>query len=195
MINQNFVIIGFIIQCIGGWSYLVDTVKGKIQPNRVTWFLWALAPLIAFVAEVKQGVGLQSLMTFSVGFIPLCVFIASFFNKKAVWKLGTLDYLCGALSILGLLLWWVTKVGNIAIVFSILSDALAAVPTIIKSVRMPESESYNVYFAGWVNAGITLLTISNWNFATWGFPVYMLVLNFLLFALIKFRYRKQSGAR
>jgi hypothetical protein len=166
MIHQNFVIVGFIIQCIGGWSYLVDTVKGKIQPNRVTWFLWTLAPLIAFAAEVKLGVGLQSLMTFSVGFIPLCVFIASFFSKKAVWKLGTLDYVCGALSILGLLLWWVTKVGNIAIFFSILSDALAAVPTIIKSYRTPESESYSVYFAGLINGGMTVLTITSWNFAT-----------------------------
>lgn len=191
MINPNFVIVGFIIQCIGGWSYLVDTVKGKIQPNRVTWFLWTLAPLIAFAAEVKQGVGLQSLMTFSVGFIPLLVFIASFFNKKAVWQLGRLDFVCGALSIVGLVLWLVTKVGDIAILFAILSDALAAVPTIIKSYRAPESESYSVYFAGLINGGITLLTITAWNFATWGFPVYITLLNLLLFILIKYKLGKR----
>lgn len=191
MISQNFVIVGFIIQLIGGWSYLVDTVKGKIQPNRVSWFLWTLAPLIAFAAEVKQGVGLQSLMTFSVGFIPLLVFIASFFNKKAVWKLGTLDYICGALSILGLLLWWVTKVGDIAIIFSILADALGGVPTIIKSYRAPESESYSVYLTGWINSGITLLTITTWNFATWGFPVYITAFDILVFILIKFRLGKR----
>ena len=190
MIHPNFVIVGFIIMCAGGWGYLVDTVKGKIQPNRVTWFLWTLAPLIAFAAEVKQGVGIQSLMTFSVGFIPLLVFIASFFNKKAVWKLGTLDYVCGALSVLGLILWLVTKVGNIAIIFSILADALAAVPTIIKSFRTPESESYSVYLAGWMNSIITLLTITTWNFATWGFPVYITVLDILLFVLIKFPSKK-----
>jgi len=131
-------------------------------------------------------------MTFSVGFVPLLIFIASFFNKKAVWKLGTLDYICGALSIVGLVLWLVTKVGNIAIIFSILADALAAIPTIIKSYRAPESESYSVYLAGWINGGITLLTITSWNFATWGFPVYILVLNFLLFILIKFRLGKRK---
>lgn len=57
MINENFVILGAIIGFIGGLSYLVSTIKGKTRPNRATWFLWALASLIAFSAEIKQGVG------------------------------------------------------------------------------------------------------------------------------------------
>jgi hypothetical protein len=190
MISQNFVIVGFIIQCIGGWSYLVATVKGKIQPNRVSWFLWSLAPLSAFAAEVVQGVGLQSLMTFGVGFFPLCIFIGSFFNKKAFWKLGALDYICGALALLGLILWYITKVGNIAILFGILADALGSVPTIVKSYRAPESESYSIYLSSLISAVLTVLTITSWNFATWGFPVYMIVINLLLFILIKFSINK-----
>ncbi|MCX6791908.1 MAG: hypothetical protein NT149_02620, partial [Candidatus Gottesmanbacteria bacterium] len=129
--------------------------------------------------------------TFSAGFIPLLVFIASFFNKKAVWRLGWLDFTCGGLSIFGLLLWLATRVGNIAIIFSILADVLAAVPTIIKSYRAPQSESYGIYFAGLIGVVITLLTITTWNFATWGFPIYLVVINFLLFVLIKFPIKKR----
>lgn len=191
MINENFIFIGLLLQTYGGWQYLVDTVKGKIQPNKISWFLWSLAPLIAFVAEVKQGVGLQSLTTFIVGFIPLVVFIASFVNKKAVWKLGSLDFICGVLSLLGLLLWVVTKVGNIAILFSILADALAAVPTIVKSYKTPESESVGVYSFGAISAAITILTIRQWNFATWGFPVYLFFLDILITALVYFKLGKQ----
>ena len=77
MINANFVFVGVFFQSIGGLSYLIDTVRGKIKPNKVSWFLWSLAPLIAFAAEVKQGVGIQSLTTFIVGFVPLIIFIAS----------------------------------------------------------------------------------------------------------------------
>jgi hypothetical protein len=36
MINQNFVILGAIIAAIGSLSYLIDTVKGKVKPNRVS---------------------------------------------------------------------------------------------------------------------------------------------------------------
>ena len=191
MINSNFVILGLILQLIGGWGYLVDTLKGKIQPNKVSWFLWTLAPLIAFAAEIKQGVGIQSIMTFSVGFVPLVIFIASFFNRKSFWKLARLDFSCGLLSLLGLLFWYLTQSGNIAIFFSILSDGLASVPTIIKSYREPESESGGVYFFGIINAGIALLTIKDWNFAHYSFPLYILFVDVLIFVLIKFRLGKK----
>ncbi len=191
MINQNFIFIGLLLQAYGGWQYFIDTIKGKIQPNRVSWFLWSFAPLIAFAAEVKQGVGLQSLTTFIVGFIPLVVFIASFVNKKAVWKLGVFDFICGLLSVLGLILWLVTKVGNIAILFSIFTDALAAVPTIVKSYKAPESESVGVYSFGVINAAITILTIRQWNFANWGYPVYLLFLDILITVLITFKLGKR----
>lgn len=190
MINPNFVIVGFILSLIGGFSYFVDTVKGRIKPNRVSWFLWSLAPLIAFAAEIKQGVGIQSLMTFSVGFIPVLVFLASFVNKKSYWKLGALDFICGALSLVGLLLWQITKVGNIAIAFSILADGLAAVPTLVKSYVAPETENYQVYLFIFFNSAITLLTIRIWNFAHYAYPVYILLLDLALFVLIKFKIGK-----
>lgn len=190
MINENFVILGFILTLIGGFSYLVDTVKGKIKPNRVSWFLWAVAPLIAFYAEIKQGVGIQSLMTFSVGFVPLLVFFATFTNKKSVWKLGRLDLMCGLLSIIGLVLWQITKIGNIAISFSILADGLAAIPTVVKSYTAPESENYKVYLFSMANAILTLFTINVWNFAHYAFPFYILLIDVILFVLIKFRLGK-----
>src|SRR5207244_4891005 len=109
MINQNFVIVGAIIAAVGGLSYLLDTLKGKVKPNRVSFLLWSIAPLIAFAAQIKQGVGLESLMTFSTGFLPLTIFIASFANKKAEWKVTKFDLICGALSIFGLILWLITK--------------------------------------------------------------------------------------
>ena len=38
MLDPNFVIVGVVIGFLGGISYLVDTLKGKTKPNRVTWF-------------------------------------------------------------------------------------------------------------------------------------------------------------
>jgi hypothetical protein len=80
MINEKFVILGVILSFFGSISYLIDTVKGKAKPNRISFFFWGLAPLIAFSAEIKQGVGMASLMTFIVGFNPMLIFFASFIN-------------------------------------------------------------------------------------------------------------------
>lgn len=186
MIDERFVILGVVLSIYGSLSYLIDTIKGKAKPNRVSWLFWALAPLIAFSAELNKGVGIQSLMTFIVGFNPLIIFLASFVNKEAYWKLDKLDYLYGGLALLGLILWQITGEGNLAIFFSIVADGLAAIPTVIKSYEDPKSENYKVYFYSMLNAGITLLTIRVWDFAHWGFPVYIFGICALLYVLVKF---------
>ena len=179
--------LGVGLQFIGGLTYLIDTVKGKIKPNKISWLLWSIAPLIAFFAEIKQGVGVQAFTTFIVGFVPLLVFLASFVNKQAEWKLSRFDLVCGALSLAGLALWLMTKVGNIAIFFSIMADGLAAVPTIIKSYKEPETENDLVYLFGVVNAGIGLLAIETWNFQHYAFPLYLVILCSILVLLIRFK--------
>jgi hypothetical protein len=187
MLDERFVWVGFILTFCGGLSYLIDTIKGKTKPNRVSWFFWALAPLIAFAAEIHKGVGVQAWMTFSVGFNPLLIFLASFINKKSYWELHKTDYFYGILALIGIIIWQITGEGNIAILFSILADGFAAIPTIIKSYHQPETESSKIYLFSMINAGITLLTISIWDFAHWGFPVYIFGICALMYVLIKFK--------
>jgi len=104
MLNENWIIFGAILSLVGISSYIFDTLKGKNKPHKISWGIWAIAPLIAFYAELQEGVGLQSLMTFVAGFGPLLVFIASFFNKNAYWKIKGFDLACGGFAIIGLIL-------------------------------------------------------------------------------------------
>lgn len=187
MLDDRFVLLGLLFNIVGGLDYFIKTLQGKVKPNRVTWFLWALVPFIAYFSEISQGVGLQSLLTFMVGFNPLIIFVASFINKNSVWEIKRLDIICAVLSFFGLLFWMVTKVGNYAIIFSILADAFAGIPTIIKSYRIPESEDYKIFMFGMLSALITLLTIKQWNLANYGFPLYIFSINILLVMLIRFK--------
>lgn len=200
MINENFVIVGAILSLIGSLDYVVGTIKGKTQPNRATWFLWALAPLIAVGAMLSEGVSWQGvLMTFMVGFGPLLVFLSSFVNKKSVWKLTWFDYLCGILSIIGIIGWLIAKDAKVALIFSIAADALALLPTLVKSWKSPKSERSLVFLLASLNAIITLLTITVWDFTHVGFPIYILIACFGLFVIIRFqlgvRFRKAFQKR
>lgn len=190
MLNENFVILAVVINAIGGIAYFFDTINGKVTPNRVTWLLWSIAPMIAFAAEIKEGVGIQSMLTFMIGFNPLIIFITSFFNKKTHWKLGAFDISCGLISVMGLCLWAITKDPTIAIIFSIVADTFAGIPTVVKSYKAPHTENYLTYFTSVLSATIVLLTITTWDFAHYGFPIYILLMNSLLVILIKFRIRK-----
>lgn len=190
MISEKFVILGALINLGGTIGYVRATLSGRAKPNRVTWSLWALAPLIAFAAEVGEDVGLIALMTFMTGFGPLMVLTASFVNKKAYWKLTKFDFICGGLSLIGLALWAITRQGKIAILFAILADGLAAMPTVAKAYKNPDSEYPLAFALAATSAAITMLSIKTWTLANWGFPLYILLICSLVTSLILFRSKK-----
>lgn len=193
MLHPNFVIVGTLIGAVGSIAYLIDTLRGKVRPNRVSFLLWSIAPLIAFAAQIKQGVGLESLMTFSTGFLPFTISVASFVNKNAEWKLTRFDLICGFLSIVGLILWLITRVGNVAIFFSIVADGLAAVPTIVKAYKYPDTELAWPWLATVFGVILTLLTLDRLTFANSGFIIYILIVDALIFALVQFRFGEKLG--
>ena len=143
--------------------------------------------MIAFFAQINQGVGLEALMTFSTGFLPFTVFIASFVNKRSEWKLTWFDVMCGVLSLVGLAFWMITKVGNVAIFFSIVADGFAAVPTMVKAFKYPDTEMAWPWIATVFGIILTLLTLSTFTFANCGFILYILINNTLIFSLVQFR--------
>ena len=137
MLPEYFAVIGAIIGSIGGFKYLYDTIKGTARPNRVTWLLWGLLPMVIFVAQRTQGVEGVSWVSFAAGLTPLLIFAASFLNKNAYWQTTSLDYLCMAIAFVGIGLWAIAREANTAILFSIIADAAAAVPTVIKAYKYP----------------------------------------------------------
>lgn len=185
---QYLVFVGAIINFSGTLFYLRDTLRGTSQPNRVTWLLWAGAPMIGAAAMLAEGVRWAVLPVFMTGFGPLIIFIASFINPHAYWKLKSFDYLCGALSVLALVLWGITREPIIAIVFALASDILATTPTLIKSWRHPETETGISYTTSLLNACTSFAAITVWSFSSLAFPIYMVAANSLLvFALYRRR--------
>jgi hypothetical protein len=155
--------------------------KGGAKPNRVSWLMWAIAPLIATAAAISNGVGWAVLPVFMSGFSPFLIFTASFFSKKARWTLTSFDYVCGVLSGLALVLWYVTNDPNVAIAFAIASDGLASIPTLIKAWNHPETESAWPFIVGVFNASTSFLAFTIWTFSASAFPAYLIVINILLF--------------
>ena len=186
MIDAHFAILGALIVLTGNGAYALDTVRGHTQPNRVSWSLWALAPMIAFAAEVVQGVGLGAVLTLAVGFGPLLVVAASFLDPKAYARVTPFDAGCGVLSLIALGAWAATGRGNVAILLSILADFLAAIPTIRKAYRYPHTEHPVAFRSGVVGSTITLVTIKagDWGFASAAFPAYIALDSGLIALLI-----------
>lgn len=181
MIPVYFVFAGAFFSLLGSLSYIVETLQGKTKPNRVTWFLWTLLPLIAVIAQIRGGIGLPSVTVSVASFSAFIVFICSFINKKAYWKTTLPDYVCGALSLTGLVLWYVMRNQDYAIIFSILADFLASVPTLRKAWHHPETENGLSYFLWILNNGIGVLCLPKPSFTGFAFAGYLFLLNLSLF--------------
>lgn len=193
MIDERWVYLTLVLNLVGSAHYIAMILKGQVRPNRASWLLWAVAPAVVLAAELDQGVGLRTLMTFGIALGPLLVLLASYLRRGAYWQLGLFDWACGGLSGLAVLLWALTDAPNSAIILSIAADALAAVPTIRKSISHPETE-HPLFFV-FVSAGgaLTLLTLQRWTFADWAFPVYIFVFPGFLALLIWRQQRRASG--
>jgi len=181
---EYLVFLGAAVQLLGIVSYIKGTLKGKTKPNKVTWLMWSIAPIIATFAAISGGVGWAVLPVFMAGFGPLLVFIVSFVNKKSYWKLEKFDYACGFLSVLALILWVVTKQPDIAILFSIASDGAAAIPTLIKAWKQPQTESVGAYATGIFSVLTSFAAIKIWNFSSLAFPIYLIIVNSLVTVFI-----------
>jgi hypothetical protein len=165
---------------VATYAYIRSMFEGGAKPNRVSWLMWSVAPFIGTAAAISNGVGWAVLPVFMSGVSPFLIFTASFVTKKASWKLASFDYVCGVLSGLALVLWYVTKDPNIAIAFAIASDGLAAIPTLTKAWNHPETESSWPFIVGVFNASTSFAAATIWTFAEYAFPAYLIVINMML---------------
>ncbi len=191
MIPDYFAVIGAIIASIGGFYYLYETVIGKAKPNRITWLLWGLFPMIIFVAQRTQGVEGLSWASFAAGFTPILILGASFINKQAYWRTEPRDYLLMAAAIVGIILWGITDNPNLAILFALVADLMAGMPTVIKSLHHPETESWVAYAISTFGFGLGVLSIQSVTFENYAFITYLFVMNAML-ALLASRKKNQT---
>lgn len=173
--------IGVIASLFGSISYIKGIFQATVKPNQVSWFFWAIAPISGATIAWLHGAGFWlGLPLFMSGFVPLLVLISSFIQKKTKWQWQRIDYICAILATAAIIFWLLTDQPGLAVVFLILTDLCAAIPTLIKSWQEPRSESPIVFLSGLVGPVLGLITNQNFTFITSGFLVYIVLINSLL---------------
>jgi hypothetical protein len=187
VIDPRFVFLGAAISLAGSYVYIRNTWRGVTAPNRVSWSLWALEPLLAFAVERQEHVGLASVMALVLGVVPVIVISVSFHDPKSVWRIGRFDIMCGMISVAGLVVWAVSDQTTVALVAFVAADAVAALPTVRKAFREPASESPWTFLGSALFAAITLLTLRSFTTAGGLFPTSVLALSLIIWSLVATR--------
>jgi hypothetical protein len=188
MLPEKIIIVAVFLNLVGSFLYIKDIILGNTKPNLVSWSIWMLAPFIGVFFQIKAGAGLSVLPIFMAGFISLLIIFISLLNKNAYWKINTFDITCGVISLLALVLYIFTHNLSISILFAIMSDALAYIPTIKKSWNFPETETGLMYITGIISNILGLLIIKTWTFPIYSFSISIIILNSVIVYCI---YRKK----
>lgn len=180
MLSEKIIYIGVLINLICSIWYIKNIFYKNTRPNLVSFSVWTIAPFVGVFLQLKAGAGLSTLGTFMAGFGPLLVIIFSLVKKNGFWKINNFDLICGLFSVIALFIYIATNKLGISILFAITSDALAAIPTISKSWKFPETETFLIYLGGIINNVLVLLIITNWVFSIYAFSVYLILINVII---------------
>ncbi len=182
------VILSSLIIILGISAYIRDTISGRTKPNRVSWLLWGVLPIIATFAALDANADFwATIRVFLAGFLPLLVFLASFLNKNSYWKLTKFDLICGIFAVLAMTVWLIVDSPRLAILLSIIGEVFATLPTIRKAWKFPDSETGITYVTSMLSVLLVLPAIPVWNIENAGFQLYLLLANVILTTSI---YRK-----
>lgn len=184
MLPEKIIYIGIFINLVCSIWYLKNIISGGTRPNLISWFIWMLAPFVGTFLALKAGAGFSVSGIFMAGFGPLMVIVVSLLKKNAFWKIEKFDLICGFFSLLALVIYIITNNLGISILFAIISDGLAAIPTIKKSWRFPETETSSIYTGGIINNILSLLIIKNWVFSIYSFNIYFVLVNIIIVCCI-----------
>jgi len=159
--------------------YVKDILHGTTRPNVVSFALWEILLLISALAQFSAGASFS--IVFIIGdligtglIVLLCLF------GYGYGKYGKLEWVCTALAIVAILSWKLTALPVLAILFAVAADALAAIPTVVKTFKDPWSEAP----AQWLLiAFASVLAISSTTIFTLPnvvFPAYLFLVNGLI---------------
>lgn len=183
MVGSEFLIFAVMLRILAGLDYLLATLKGDARPNPVTWLCWGLAPLVAFLAQLQKTIEPTAWVTLALSAGPLLIFVVSV-TKGRRWKVSKFDIMCGGSAAIGIVLWQITSNPALALIFGIFADIAGGVPTIRKAYSAPQSEKAVPYLLSMASMCVTLLTIQDWRFVNYAFPVYILMINTLIYTLV-----------
>lgn len=167
--------LALVLNFIGYIPYIRDILRKKVKPHRITWGIWTILTTIAAFNQVSNGGGYSSLFFISTALLVTIVFVLSF--HYGMGGASKIDRLCLILAILLLIYWIMVQETRLSTVVAVIIDGLAAIPTIIKTYRQPETESYPQWILAGIAGVLTMIAVPRFDWILIIYPLYIVLMN------------------
>lgn len=183
-IKEIFGLLSAIVLLIGGLPYLRDIWLKKIHPHILSWLGWSFITALGGSAMLAEGSRWVVALLFANTLLCFIIAGTAILKKVGVWRASVYDGLFFALGVAGLVLWQISDMPVIALIFAIVADFSFGVPTIIKTYKHPETETYFAWAASSTSGFLSLFAVERLNFVELAYPLYLFIFDILVLLLV-----------
>jgi len=181
-------VLGSIIAFFAASSYLRSIIKGETRPHRITWGGWTLVGVLGLWASYDGGAKIGLLVAAVFAVLVAITFAFSLLPKYGKPGGERTDYFVGALAAAGIVAWRVIHFSPaIAATIAVFADAVFLWFTLRETWRQPETEALRPWVLGSVAEALGLIALGNYSYAAAAYPVYILIGNIAVVAVLLVR--------
>ena len=174
-------VVGIVLLVVASIDNIVGTWQGRWGSSLASWSIWAALGWVGLAAQIQLGAIVGAMLLLPIAAVSTAVAVSAVRARRIAppveefsWQ-RTVDIVCAigaALALVAL----VFSTGRQALVLTIVTDAIAAIPTYMAAYRQPASLPTAPFTAGAVSAVLTLAAAPSWGFDDAGYAVYLYVM-------------------
>lgn len=174
--------------------YLIDAIKAKIKPHRVTWGVVVILNAAGFANQWASGAD-NSLWLFGAGVLMTgAIFLASL--KNGVGGHTKSDIISLIACFVGVGLWLILGSPLFSIFANIAVSFIATLPTFKKARRAPKTETRIAWLGGTISAFLSAVSVGELNVQLLLLPVASVIMQgYMVYLLYSVAGRNPAHSR
>ncbi|HUC90081.1 MAG TPA: hypothetical protein VMR45_04720 [Patescibacteria group bacterium] len=168
-------LLAFALNAIGYMPYIRDIFRKVVKPHPTTWGIWSILTIIAAVNQVKNQGGWSSLFMVSSAVLVMIVFLLSL--RYGMGGASKLDKTCLILALLLLVYWLTLRETRISTLLAVIIDAIGVIPTVVKTYKHPETETYPQWVLAGTGGFLTIFSVPRLDWVLLIYPIYVFLMN------------------
>jgi hypothetical protein len=191
--SEFFGTLSGLLLLIAGIPYVIDILKGRTHPHRGSFLIWSVLGAIAFSSQLAEGAVWSLVLPAADTLVTLIVFGLSI--KYGVGGLNRRDITALIIAGLALVAWYYTRQPLVALLITIGIDAIGTLLTLHKTYLRPHTETLSAWTLAALGGVAAGLAVEDISFALLVYPLYTVLANGSIAAIIWLRAGKPRKAR
>jgi len=187
-----FGVLAGILQLVAGLPYIRDILRGSTTPQRSTWTIWTTLSFVVLASQWASGATWSLALT--IGQVLSCGAIFVLALRRGVGGVSTIEIALLGIAALGIVGWQIADDPVVATCSVVVADLIGVALMLPKTYREPDSETVSTFAIGVVSTLCALIAVNSTDASLWIYPIYILIADSAVVAVIWFRRRSLALA-